>query len=150
MVLAAWGLPLVCHAQIDASRLWVNAGFYSAHFEKDQNLRNANPGLGFEYALGGPWALTAGRYLNSDGAHSSYAGLYWRPLPLLGGSAGLVVGGFNGYPQAFHGGWFPAVLPVMAWEWRHVGLNVALVPTIGDKLHGAVSFQLKFRFGAPD
>ncbi len=39
------------HAEFDAGRLWVNAGFYSAHFDTNKGLRNANPGLGFEYTL---------------------------------------------------------------------------------------------------
>ncbi len=42
---------LHAHADFDASRLWVNTGFYSAHFDTDQGLRNANPGIGFEYRI---------------------------------------------------------------------------------------------------
>ena len=60
--------------------------------------------------------------------------------------AGAVVGGFNGYPNANHGGWFPAIIPVVALEGRQLGLNVSFIPTVQDKLHGAISFQLKYRF----
>ncbi len=63
------GLSSPTHAEFDASRLWVNAGFYSAHFDSDKGLRNANPGLGFEYALNDTWCVTAGRFINSDNAH---------------------------------------------------------------------------------
>jgi hypothetical protein len=57
-------LALLCctgwaRADFDANRLWVNAGFYSAHFDSDKGLRNANPGLGFEYRLDDRWSATA-------------------------------------------------------------------------------------------
>jgi len=38
------------------------------------------------------------------------------------------------------------VLPVASWESQRFGLNVAFVPPLKDRLYGAVSFQLKFRF----
>jgi hypothetical protein len=56
-----------------------------------------------------------------------------------------VVGGFNGYPNAFGGGWFVAALPVVTLEGESFGLNLALVPPLKDRLYGAVSFQLKLR-----
>lgn len=131
----------------DASRLWMNAGFYSVHFDRssEANLRDPNPGLGFEYRLAKDWSLTAGRFTNSNDRISHYAGVYYQPFSLLGGRAGVVAGGFDGYPKAFDGGWFPAVIPVIGWEWSRLGLNVALVPSYKDRLHGALSFQLKFR-----
>jgi hypothetical protein len=59
---------------------------------------------------------------------------------------GVVAGAFNGYPNAYQGGWFPAIIPTASFESAHWGLNVALVPPLKDRLYGAVSFQLKFRF----
>ena len=151
------GLALVCGAAqaqsqaneetaFEANRLWLNAGFYSAHFDTDKGLRNANPGLGFEYRLNNDWSATAGRFINSDSAHSSYVGAYYQPWTVSGIKLGVVGGVFNGYPKAFEGGWFPAVLPVATLEQGHWGLNVALVPPLKDRLYGAVSFQLKYRF----
>lgn len=131
---------------LNASRLWLNAGFYSAHFDTDKGLRNANPGLGFEYRLNNDWSATAGRFINSDSAHSSYVGAYYQPWTVSGIKLGVVGGVFNGYPKAFEGGWFPAVLPVATLEQGLWGLNVALVPPLKDRLYGAVSFQLKYRF----
>jgi len=130
----------------EANRLWLNAGFYSAHFDTDKGLRNANPGLGLEYRLNSDWRATAGRFTNSDSAHSSYVGAYYQPWTVSGLKLGVVAGAFNGYPKAFDGGWFPAVLPVATLEQGHWGLNVALVPPLKDRLYGAVSFQLKYRF----
>ena len=142
--LAHVGLP--AHAEFDASRLWVNAGFYSAHFDTDQGLRNANPGIGFEYRIDDTWSATAGRFLNSNNAHSNYVGAYFQPWSWAGVKLGVVAGAFNGYPNAYQGGWFPALIPIASLEGQHWGLNVALVPPLKDRLYGAVSFQLKYRF----
>ncbi len=141
-VLLAAGLA---RADFDSRRLWLNAGFYSAHFETRKGLRNANPGLGFEYTLNDTWSVTAGRFINSDSAHSSYLGAYYQPWSWAGAKLGVVGGAFNGYPKAFNSGWFPALIPVATWEGERFGLNLALVPPLQDRLYGAVSFQLKFR-----
>lgn len=134
-------------AQPDTNRVWLNAGFYSAHFDTGKGLRNANPGVGFEYTLDEVWSVTAGRFINSDSQHSNYLGAYYQPWRADGWRLGAVAGLFNGYPHAFNGGWFPAVLPVASWEGSHLGLNVAFVPPLKNRLYGALSFQLKFRFG---
>jgi hypothetical protein len=63
-----------------------------------------------------------------------------------GAVKGVVAGVFNGYPNAYQGGWFPALIPTASLEGQHWGLNVALVPPLKDRLYGAVSFQLKYRF----
>ena len=145
LALALLASTSLAHAEFEASRLWLNAGFYSAHFDSCKGLRNANPGLGFEYKLDDTWSATAGRFINSDNAHSSYIGAYYQPWTVAGAKLGVVGGAFNGYPKAFNGGWFPAVIPVATWEGQRFGLNVALVPPLKDRLYGAVSFQLKFR-----
>jgi hypothetical protein len=137
---------LSAHAEFDASRLWINAGFYSAHFDTDQGLRNANPGIGFEYRIDDTWSATAGRFRNSNNANSNYVGAYYQPWTWAGVKLGVVAGVFNGYPNAYGGGWFPALIPTASLEGQHWGLNVALVPPLKDRLYGAVSFQLKYRF----
>ena len=139
-------MPCSAAAETSLSKLWVNAGFYSAHFDTNKGLRNANPGLGLEYKLDDTWSLTAGRFINSDNAHSNYLGTYYQPWREGNFKFGFVGGVFNGYPKAFDGGWFPAVLPVVSWESQQLGLNVMLVPPLKDRLYGAVSFQLKYRF----
>jgi hypothetical protein len=145
-LLCASTVTLVAHAEFDASRLWVNAGFYSAHFDTQKGLRNANPGIGLEYRIDPTWSATAGRFRNSNNADSSYVGIYYQPWTYAGVKFGGVVGAFNGYPNAYNGGWFPAVIPTATLESGHWGLNVALVPPLKDRLYGAVSFQLKYRF----
>ena len=46
----------------------------------------------------------------------------------------MVGGVFNGYPKAYEDGCFPAVIPVASWERGPLGLNVALVPPLKDRL----------------
>ena len=60
----------------------------------------------------------------------------------------MVARAFNGYPKAYNGGWFAAVIPTGSLEGQHWGLNLALVPPLKDRLYGALSFQLKYRLGA--
>jgi hypothetical protein len=145
-LLFASSAALTAQAEFDASRLWVNAGFYSAHFDTDKGLRNANPGLGLEYKVDERWSVTAGRFINSNDVNSNYVGAYYQPWQLGPLKLGVVGGAFNGYPNAFNGGWFPALIPTATYESGHWGLNVALVPPLKDRLYGALSFQLKFRF----
>jgi len=134
------------HAQPleDAHRWWINAGFYTQHFDASAGLQNENPGLGLEWAWDNTYALTAGVFTNSDRQTSHYLGLYAMPLAFAKGRWGVVAGGFDGYPHAFHGGWFPAVLPVAKWEGAAWGLHVIYIPTLPDRLYGGLSFQLKY------
>ena len=145
LVLAAALVLPAAHA-VDLARTWFNPGFYSHHVERDKNLNNVNTGLGIEVPLNDAYSVTAGVFENSDRATSHYVGLYVMPFDIGPFKAGAVVGGFNGYPNANHGGWFPAIIPVVALEGRQLGLNVSFIPTVQDKLHGAISFQLKYRF----
>ena len=125
--------------------LWLNAGFYSAHFDTDKGLRNSNPGIGVEAVINEDWSATAGTFTNSDDARSNYLGAYYQPWHWGSYKAGVVGGVFNGYPKAFDGGWFPALLPVATWEGERFGLNIAFVPPLQNRLYGSISFQLKIR-----
>ena len=51
-LLSALLLPGLALAQsFEPKNIWINPGFYSAHFDSGKGLENANPGLGFEYPL---------------------------------------------------------------------------------------------------
>ena len=58
---------------------------------------------------------------------------------------GFVAGGFNGYPKMRRGDWFLAAIPVASYEYKNVGLNLAVIPSYKDRLYGALSFQLKIK-----
>ena len=125
--------------------IWVNPGFYSHHFDKEKHLNNNNHGFGVEATISNTYSLTAGVFQNSDRQTSHYIGAYVMPLQRGALKAGAAVGAFDGYPKMREGGWFPAVVPTMAIEGRRVGLNVFLIPKIGDKVNSALSFQVKFK-----
>jgi len=127
------------------SEFWINPGMYSYHFQKDQNLNNNNWGVGLEYRFNSIASATIGNFKNSDNGHSSYAGIYYQPIAIGWLKLGVVAGGFNGYQSTNNGGWFPAVLPALTFEEGRLGANLFFIPTVGDKVHGAISLQLKIK-----
>ncbi len=127
------------------SELWVNPGFYSYHFQRDKGFDDTNPGFGAEYRFSTVASVTAGRFHNSDRQMSNYAGVYYQPWSIGPVRLGAVIGGFNGYPKMRDGGWFLAAIPVVSVEYQRVGVNFAIVPTYKERLHGALSVQLKFK-----
>jgi hypothetical protein len=137
-------LAMVAAAPAALADVWINPGFYSHHFDKSKDLNNHNHGFGVETTISNTYSLTAGVFENSDRQTSHYIGAYVMPFQRGAFKAGAAVGAFNGYPKMHEGGWFPAVIPSMAIEGRRVGLNVFLIPKIGDKVNSALSFQVKF------
>ena len=127
------------------AEVWVNPGFYSYHFQKDQNLNNNNWGVGLEYRFNTVASATIGNFKNSDNDRSSYAGIYYQPIAIGPIKLGVVAGGFNGYQSTNNGGWFPAVLPAITIEEGRFGANIFFIPTVGDKVNGAISLQLKLK-----
>ena len=127
------------------SELWINPGMYSYHFQKDQNLNNNNWGIGLEYRFNSVASATVGNFKNSDNGHSSYVGVYYQPIAIGPIKLGVVAGGFNGYQSTNNGGWFPAILPAITVEEGRFGANVFFIPTVGDRVHGAISLQLKVK-----
>lgn len=134
--------------KIDAapkSEFWLDTGFATAHFDSDKDLNGANKGLAFEYRFSGTMAATAGRFDNSDRQWSNYAGVIWQPYALGPVRVGLALAAFDGYPNMRGGGWFPAAIPTLTYEYKRVGVNVGIIPTYRDRLYGGVSVQLKLR-----
>ena len=130
-------------------QVWINPGFFSYHFDRSKDFRKANWGWGVEVVFTPDHAGMAGNFLNSDGERSNYAAYQWRPLHWqpwgLQVSAGIALGTFDGYPKVNDGGWFVAPLPLLAVEGKRVGANFSIVPTIEDKVHGAIILQIKLR-----
>ena len=129
----------------EKSELWVNAGMYSYHYDKSQNFNNNNVGFGAEYRFSTVASITVGGFKNSDSTHSNYAGIYWQPIAVGPVNMGIVGGGFNCYSSSNNGGWFPAIFPAATIEGKWVGANIFFIPTVGDRVHGAISLQLKLK-----
>lgn len=131
------------------TQVWLNPGFYSYHFDRDKNLRENNIGLGAEVLLTPDHGLMAGTFVNSHDERSYYAGYQWRPLHWEPAhariSAGIAVAAIDGYPTYKDGGWFLSLLPVLSIEGRRIGVNFIIVPTIKDRVDGAIAMQVKLR-----
>jgi hypothetical protein len=127
------------------SELWIDTGFYTAHFDGDKDLNNNNKGLALEYRFSGTLAATGGRFYNSDRAWSNYAGVIWQPYAVGPVRVGLALAAFDGYPKTRDGGWFPGVIPTLTYDYQRVGVNVGIIPNYKDRLYGGISFQLKFK-----
>jgi len=127
------------------SELWIDTGFYTAHFDGDKDLNNNNKGLALEYRFSGTLAATGGRFYNSDRVWSNYAGVIWQPYAVGPVRVGLALAAFDGYPKTRDGGWFPGVIPTLTYEYERVGVNVGIIPNYKDRLYGGISFQLKFK-----
>lgn len=137
------GMELV--ESMPVSEVWIDSGFLSYHWDRDRHLNNDNYGLGAEYRFSTVSSITVGRFYNSDRAYSNYAGVYYQPIALGPLRLGAVFGGFNGYPHMKNGGWFLAAVPMVSAEWQRVGFNLAFVPSLQNRLYGAVSLQIKVK-----
>jgi hypothetical protein len=145
-------LLVASRAQADdpvTPQVWLNPGIFSYHFDRGKDLREDNTGFGAEVVLHDDHSLLAGSIINSDRQRSRYGAYHWRPLHWriagLRVSAGLAVGVFDGYPRYREGGWFVAPLPLLALEGDRFGANIAVIPTLGNRLNGAVAIQFKMK-----
>jgi len=138
-------IAIVATAPAVMADVWINPGFYSYHLQRDRGFNNVNTGLGFEASLTDTYSVTAGFFRNSDRETSRYVGVYAMPFKAGAFKAGAAMGAFDGYPKMRDGGWFPAIIPTVAYEGPRFGLNVSVIPTVGEKLHGAITFQLKYK-----
>jgi len=144
-----WGLALGAGAQSPsaAGDVWINPGFISYHFPKHAvNFNNDNTGLGAEWRQSEAVSWSAGFFHNSDWARSHYAGAYWTPWLAGGWRWGAFVGVIDGYPHMLSGGAFPFLTPVAAREWHSWGVGVTLLPDYENRLHGALSVQVKYKW----
>lgn len=132
-------------AETEPSRLWATPGAISYHFDRGQGYNERNLGVGFEYRMTNNTTLALGQYQNSVERLSRYALLGytpWHPTERI--KVGVMVGVASGYRDK--GKLSPVLLPVLAIEFRHIGINLSFVPPIKDKVGGAVAIQFKFRF----
>jgi hypothetical protein len=127
------------------SEFWLDSGFATYHFDRDKDLNGGNRGLGAEYRFSGTLAAVAGRFYNSDREYSNYAGVIWQPYAIGPVRLGAAIAAFDGYPHMRDGGWFPAVVPTLTYEYQRVGVNVGIIPSYKDRLYGGISVQLKVK-----
>lgn len=151
LVLAALAVPRA-HAADEAApagegfkpEVWVNIGGFSRHFDRKANYNESNLGFGIEWRRTPEVAIMAGVYDNSVGKPSQYAAVNWQPWQIGPVKLGAALGVLNGYPALNRGGTFFAALPMATIEGQRFGVNVGLIPSIGN-VDGALLVQLKMK-----
>jgi len=132
----------------EVPQVWLNPGFLSYHADRSKHFREDNFGFGAEVIFARDHGFFAGSYINSDRSRSHYAMYQWRPLHWrpegIDVSAGLGIGGVNGYRTYRDGGWGFGALPMFFFEGKRLGTNLVIVPgREADKR--LVAIQLKVR-----
>ena len=131
---------VVCAAPCAAQgNFGINLYGFSYHFDKEEAERRGqdsevNPGIGARYRMPGDKVdgfLDGGFYRDSarNGAFYVGGGLLWKAtqgLRLGGGLAFFVTDTYN------EGDAFIAPVPLIAYEWRRVTLNMVYVPRVDD------------------
>jgi hypothetical protein len=130
-------------------QIWVNPGIYSYHFNRNNDYRENNTGMGAEVLLTDNHALMAASFVNSDRHRSRFVLYQWRPLhwqfSATRVSLGIAAGALDGYPRYRNGGWFAAALPMLSVEGEQFGFNFSVIPSLPNRLHGVAVIQAKLR-----
>jgi hypothetical protein len=128
------------------SRTGINAGLLSYHpTDSTHQFNDLNYGVGLEFEKKPSLAFAAGEYRNSVRHNSYYGMVEYKPLHFGLVHAGVAGGAINGYPDMFHGKFFPAAMPVVSVEEKHVGANFVYIPSVKGVVP-ALSMQMKVRF----
>jgi hypothetical protein len=154
LALAMLASPLAAGAAQEFGASWVQLGALSYHADRTQQYNENNPGLGFEYRLDGSSLLAVGRYKNSFFGTSKYVLWGWTPLDIGAITfvgmripsvrIGVMLGAVDGYRRS-SGHFAPALLPLLSFEGRELGVNISALPNIGD-IKGGVAIQFKAKF----
>jgi hypothetical protein len=159
--LTAAGAALACCALTAHAADWCGGGIWadamlaSQHIDPKESFNQFNPGLGAECWLNDSWAGTVGGFRNSLRRPSYYGGAIWAPEFLnwhgyvrLAAMGGLISGyNFGRWGFGHDHSIGPVLLPVLMAQYKHVGINVILVPPIpADQLPFTLGFQVKYKF----
>ncbi|NBX55330.1 MAG: hypothetical protein EBQ82_06265 [Betaproteobacteria bacterium] len=142
-----WAESAEAQSPSEAGDIWLNPGFISYHFPKEGlSFNNENSGLGIEWRQSQEVSWSGGFFHNSDWERSYYVGAYWTPWVAMGWRWGAFIGVVDGYPKMLNGGAFPFLTPVATREWQRWGVGVSLLPDYENRLHGALTVQIKYKW----
>jgi len=124
---------------------WLVISGAAYHFERRDELRGNNPGIGWERPDDEiPLVYAAGYYRNSYDKDTFYAGAQWMPFS-WGTPEGFnaQLGAFGGLASGY---WTPVVvIPMLKLAYQRVGVNIVALPTVREYT-GYVAAQLRFQF----
>jgi hypothetical protein len=128
---------------------WLTSGFLSYHLEREPNYNENNRGIGLEWQFDEANVISAGVYRNSVRHRSHYVQYIWTPLALGPFRFGAAAGLLDGYPELNDGDIAVALIPVATLKFKlfghDAGVNFVYIPTIAEKVDGAIAMQLKVR-----
>ncbi len=127
------------------NEVWLTTGFETWHFDHNLGLNDHNPGWGIDYRFSNTTSVMGGKFFNSDWQDSNYLGINWFPAAIGPVRFGAFAGLMDGYPRMENGGTFFAAVPAISAEYKRLGANVIIIPTIQNRLYGGISLQLKFK-----
>jgi hypothetical protein len=135
------------------AKRWVSIGVGSQHLSNASQYNQNNPGLGIEIPFTNPWMpsidsrYVLGFFRNSERATSTYGGAFFFPWAHEAShiKAGALVGIINGYERANNGGFFPLVVPTLAYEGKVFGANLFLIPPVAG-IPATLALQVKVGF----
>ena len=118
-------------------------GGVSYHFDRDLDLNEVNPGIGFERDVEKNWSWSAGVFKNSL-RRAAFYGLAnyaaWKPTDSW--RVGVSVGASSGY---HHAAIIPVVTPFVEWRGDKLAVQTYIIPTMKPYVDGAVVLQFKWQ-----
>ena len=122
---------------------FINLGGVSLHFDRDLDLNEFNPGIGYERDWNDQVSWGLGYYKNSLSKPSYYGLVNYYPWTLSEQwRVGLAAGVLTGYNYSDVA---PLLAPTLEWRGKYVGLQFFVVPTIKPYVDGAFVAQFKVR-----
>ena len=129
---------------IGAADVLVSPAIFSYHFEDKEKLNNDNYGIGLQFDLNKKLSFNLGQFKNSDYRNSNYLTSSYYFYIVSDFRLGVLIGGFDGYPNENSGNFFLAALPVINYKNNNFQLNFSYVPKINNHLKSAVMVQILF------
>lgn len=129
---------------LSAADFLISPAIFSYHFEDKEKLNNENFGIGFQFDLRQNLSVNFGQFKNSDYRNSNYltSSYYFHTVSKF--KLGILIGGFDGYPNENKGKFFLATLPVINYKKKNFQLNFSYVPKINNHLKSAAMVQILF------
>jgi hypothetical protein len=135
---------LLCLLTASASAAeFLTLGGVSRHFERDLDLNEVNPGLGYERDYNDDMTWSVGVFKNSL-RRAAFFGTANYALWKLEDSwrAGVTAGLSSGY---HHSAIVPLAMPFIEWRGRVMAVQSYIIPSVKPYVDGAVVLQFKWR-----
>jgi hypothetical protein len=129
---------------LPAADFLISPAIFSYHFEDKEKLNNDNYGIGLQFDLKKNLSINLGQFKNSDYRNSNYLTSSYYFHSVSDFKLGVLIGGFDGYPNENSGNFFLAALPVINYKKKYIQLNFSYVPKINNHLKSAAMVQILF------